>query len=96
MVRQDEVIATNRLDLEAAADNGLSPAMIDRLTLTEKRIADSSGAAATRALPDPVGRMTRGWPSQWAGYQESLRADGVVGIIFESRPNVTVMPPGCA
>ncbi len=96
VVRQDEVIATNRLDLEAAADNGLSPAMIDRLTLTEKRIADmSQGLQQLAALPDPVGRMTRGWrlPNGLDIRKVSVPM-GVVGIIFESRPNVTVDAAG--
>lgn len=96
VVRQEEIIAANRLDLDAAAENGLSPAMIDRLTLTAKRIADmSEGLQQLAALPDPVGRMTRGWrlPNGLDIRKVSVPM-GVIGIIFESRPNVTVDAAG--
>ncbi len=88
--RQAEILSANRADLEAAADT-ISEVMLDRLRLTEARIAGmAQGIRDVAALPDPVGTLL----------EEHTRADGlrirkiavpmgVVAIIYESRPNVT-------
>lgn len=94
--RVDRIIEANSRDLKAGRENGLSDALIDRLTLTEKRIADmAEGLTQLAALPDPVGRVNRGWrlPNGLDIKKVSVPL-GVIGIIFESRPNVTVDAAG--
>ena len=81
----------NARDVAAAREAGLSAALIDRLTLTEKVI---QGMAASlrevAALPDPVGEVTRMWTRPNGLQVGRMRIPlGVVGIIYESRPNVT-------
>jgi len=84
--------AANRLDLENGQNNGLEPAMLDRLELTPARIdAMIEGLHQVAALPDPVGAITD-LNYRPSGIQVGkMRVPlGVVGIIYESRPNVTV------
>ncbi len=81
----------NRKDLEAAAARGLSGALLDRLTLTDARVEQmAAGIEEVVALPDPVGEVEKMWrrPNDlWVG---KMRIPlGVIGIIYESRPNVT-------
>jgi glutamate-5-semialdehyde dehydrogenase len=81
----------NHLDMEAAAETGLSAAMLDRLKLDDKRIADMArGVREVAALPDPVGRILdeRTRPNGLR-LQKISTPIGVVVIIYESRPNVT-------
>ena len=90
------ILAANREDLDAARTAGLEPAMIDRLALTEKSIDSmAEGVEQIAALPDPIGEMTdlRFRPS---GIQVGhMRVPlGVIGIIYEARPNVTVDAAG--
>ncbi len=83
--------AANALDLEAGAKSGLSPAMLDRLELDDKRIAGmAKGLREVAALPDPVGRILdeRVRPNGLK-LQKISTPIGVVVIIYESRPNVT-------
>ncbi len=91
MARQDGILAANALDLGRAEQNGLSKAMIDRLTLDPKRlkaIADAVREVAT--LPDPVGELLTEWTRPNGLHIRKVRVPiGVIGIIFESRPNVT-------
>lgn len=91
MARQEDILAANTLDLGRAAQNGLSKAMIDRLTLDPKRlkaIADAVREVAT--LPDPVGELLTEWTRPNGLHIRKVRVPiGVIGIIFESRPNVT-------
>ncbi len=89
--RSAELIAANGRDLEQARADGLEPAMVDRLTLTAKGVeAMAAGLEQVAALPDPVGEITdlKRRPS---GIQVGrMRVPlGVVGIIYEARPNVT-------
>ena len=89
---RDDLLAANRLDLDAGRANGLDEAMLDRLALTPARIDDMiEGLRQVAALPDPIGeiRDMRYLPS---GIQVGrMRVPlGVVGIIYESRPNVTI------
>lgn len=89
---QLELIAANSLDLEAAAAQGLSAALIDRLRLNEQRIeAMARGVEEIIALPDPVGRV-EGLEIRPNGLQVGrMRIPlGVICIIYESRPNVTI------
>jgi len=81
----------NGKDLRAATDRGLSGAMLDRLTLTDDRIEQmAAGIEEVAALPDPVGEVVKMWrrPNDlWVGRMRIPL--GVIGIIYESRPNVT-------
>ncbi|MBD5081529.1 MAG: glutamate-5-semialdehyde dehydrogenase [Ruminococcaceae bacterium] len=88
----DKIIAANQKDLENAEKNNMSPAMQDRLRLDKKRISDmAAGVIKIYGLPDPVGRVLGGreLPNGLKIVKKSVPL-GVVGIIFESRPNVTV------
>ncbi|NIR30044.1 MAG: glutamate-5-semialdehyde dehydrogenase [Gammaproteobacteria bacterium] len=89
--RRDELQTANAADVAAAREGGLAPALLDRLELTGARIAAmADGVRQVAALPDPVGEITdlRYRPS---GIQVGrMRVPlGVIGIIYESRPNVT-------
>ena len=89
--RREELLAANARDLEEARAAGLEPAMIDRLTLNAKGIeAMAQGLEQVAALPDPIGEITdvKRRPS---GIQVGkMRVPlGVIGIIYEARPNVT-------
>jgi glutamate-5-semialdehyde dehydrogenase len=81
----------NRKDLEEARRQGLSPAMIDRLTLNPKRIQEMvKGLREVIALPDPVGEIIKIWRRPNGMQVGRMRVPiGVIGIIYESRPNVT-------
>ena len=88
--------AANALDLEGAAKAGLAPAMLDRLSLNDKRIASmANGLREVAALPDPVGRVLddRVRPNGLR-LQKVATPIGVVVIIYESRPNVTADAAG--
>jgi glutamate-5-semialdehyde dehydrogenase len=88
---RDELIAANAADVEAAKVGGLAPAMIDRLTLTAKGVETmAQGLEQVAALPDPVGEITD-MKRRPSGIQVGkMRVPlGVVGIIYEARPNVT-------
>ncbi|MCB1757859.1 MAG: glutamate-5-semialdehyde dehydrogenase, partial [Gammaproteobacteria bacterium] len=91
-----QLISENRKDLQAGQENGLSAALLDRLELTEARIAGmANGLRQIAELPDPIGEITdlRYRPS---GLQiGKMRVPlGVIGIIYESRPNVTADAAG--
>ena len=85
------LISENRKDLIEAEKKGLSKAMIDRLTLTPDRIkAMSDGLREVAALPDPVGEVLRMWRRPNGMEVGRMRVPiGLIGIIYESRPNVT-------
>lgn len=87
-----EIIGANKLDIEAARANGMSEAMIDRLTLTEQRIGGmADGVDKVISLPDPVGAVIGGSDLPNGLHVIKKRVPiGTIGIIFESRPNVTV------
>jgi glutamate-5-semialdehyde dehydrogenase len=85
------LVAENRKDLDAGRHNGLDDAMLDRLTISEKSVkAMANGLREVAALPDPVGEIT-GLTYRPSGIQVGrMRVPlGVIGIIYESRPNVT-------
>ncbi len=81
----------NKKDLDAAAAKGLTKAMIDRLTLSDKVINSmAKGLREVAALPDPVGEITGMWKRPNGLMVGRMRIPiGVIGIIYESRPNVT-------
>jgi glutamate-5-semialdehyde dehydrogenase len=82
----------NEKDLSAAKDSGLSSAMIDRLILDTRTIRSMvDGLKEVAALPDPVGEVTRMWKRPNGLFVGQVRIPlGVIGFIYESRPNVTV------
>ncbi len=89
---QDDIYAANQADVAAAQAAGLSPALIDRLTLTASRFADMvAGVRFVASLPDPVGEVlwTREQPSGIT-IQKVREPLGVIAVVFESRPNVLV------
>src|SRR5688572_20932575 len=88
---EPELLAANAQDVEKAKTDGLGTAMIDRLTLNPKRlVAMADGIRQVAALPDPVGESIRAWTRPNGLRIQKVRVPiGVVGIIYESRPNVT-------
>ncbi|HEY4542446.1 MAG TPA: glutamate-5-semialdehyde dehydrogenase [Noviherbaspirillum sp.] len=92
----DALRAANQKDLEAARANGLAEAMLDRLTLSDKAIATmAEGLEQIVSLPDPIGEITN-MKYRPTGIQVGqMRVPlGVIGIIYEARPNVTVDAAG--
>ena len=93
---KSELLAANKRDLNAARANGLDGAMLDRLTLSEKSIYTMvEGLQQVAALPDPIGEMFN-FKYRPSGIQVGqMRVPlGVIGIIYEARPNVTVDAAG--
>jgi glutamate-5-semialdehyde dehydrogenase len=89
--RQAQILAANARDMEAARERGLSPAMLDRLQLNEKRVESMAvGIEQIAALPDPIGAVSAEWTRPNGLVIQRVRVPlGVIGIIYESRPNVT-------
>jgi len=85
------LIAANARDVEAARANGMTEALIDRLSLSPARIAGMAEAVATiAAVPDPLGVETERWtPANGLDIARVRTPIGVLGVIYESRPNVT-------
>jgi glutamate-5-semialdehyde dehydrogenase len=85
------ILEANARDVTRAEVNGTSAALIDRLRLTPDRIAGMvEGLRELAALPDPVGDVVRGWTNANGVQVRQIRVPfGVVGIIYEARPNVT-------
>ncbi|MFN7011669.1 MAG: glutamate-5-semialdehyde dehydrogenase [Allorhizobium sp.] len=85
------LLAANALDLKAAADGGLAASFIDRLTLDAGRVkAIADGIRAIAELKDPVGEIVAEWDRPNGLHIERVRTPlGVIGVIYESRPNVT-------
>ena len=98
LIRQHEkaLLAANQQDLQAAKANGMEAAMLDRLTLSEKSIVTmAEGLEQIASLPDPIGEMSN-FKYRPSGIQiGQMRVPlGVIGIIYEARPNVTVDAAG--
>ncbi len=87
-----DILKANALDVEAAAKKGMSRALLDRLTLDGERLQQMiKGLKAVKALPDPVGRTIEKWSRPNGLKIEKRRVPlGVIAIVYESRPNVTV------
>jgi glutamate-5-semialdehyde dehydrogenase len=93
---KDSLLEANAKDLAAAKENGLESALLDRLTLTEKTVNSmSEGLLQIASLPDPIGQMN-GFKYMPSGIQVGqMRVPlGVIGIIYEARPNVTADAAG--
>ena len=90
LARTEEILKANRLDMEAAREH-ISPVMLDRLALDERRVAAmAEGVRQVAGLPDPVGRTLRRVERPNGLLIERVAVPlGVVAIIYESRPNVT-------
>jgi glutamate-5-semialdehyde dehydrogenase len=94
--RQAEILEANAKDMHAAGERGLSAAMLDRLMLDEGRIEGmAAGLDAIAALPEPLGRVMAEWQRpNGLKIQRVAVPLGVIGIIYESRPNVTADAAG--
>jgi glutamate-5-semialdehyde dehydrogenase len=94
--RAKELISENKKDITFAQKKGLSKALIDRLRLNEKRISEmAQGLREVSALPDPVGEVIKMWQRPNGMTVGRMRVPiGVIGIIYESRPNVTADAAG--
>lgn len=92
VARQNEIFETNARDVAKAQERGLTGALLSRLRLDEKKVAlMAAGCRQVAALPDPVGRIISGERRPNGLSIEQVRVPlGVVAVIFESRPNVTV------
>jgi glutamate-5-semialdehyde dehydrogenase len=92
----DAILDANRGDLQRARDKKLASAMIDRLALDQQRLqAVAAGLEAIADLPDPLGRVLAGWQRPNGLRIERVSVPlGVIGMIFESRPNVTADAAG--
>lgn len=90
------ILEANALDVDQAKARGITGALIDRLTLTADRVRGmAEGLRQVAALPDPVGETMRGWHRPNGLEIAKVRVPlGVVGIIYEARPNVTVDAAG--
>ena len=89
--RQAAILEANNNDIDAARGKGRDDAFIDRLTLNEARIAAmAKGLRDIAALPDPVGEVIASWTRPNGLQISRVRVPlGVIGIVYESRPNVT-------
>ena len=85
-----KILAANAEDVAEAKAGGTTSAFLDRLTLTQGRVdAMADGVAVVRGIPDPVGAVTESWQRPNGMVIERVRVPlGVIGVIFESRPNV--------
>jgi glutamate-5-semialdehyde dehydrogenase len=90
--RIPEILEANARDLEAGRENGLSDALMDRLALTDERVRSiAAGARAIAALPDPVGEVVDGGRLPNGLEVRKVRVPlGVVAVVYEARPNVTI------
>ncbi|MFV0429107.1 MAG: glutamate-5-semialdehyde dehydrogenase [Arachnia sp.] len=95
---EGQLLAANQIDLDNASDAGTSQALLDRLALSPARVAGmAAGLRDVAALPDPVGDVVRGWRLPNGAWVSQVRVPlGVVGIIYEARPNVTADAAGIA
>ena len=89
--RKNEILSENARDMAAAEKQGLTKAMLDRLLLTNQRLdATAKGLEEIAALPDPIGTVMAEWDRPNGLHIQRVRVPlGVIGVIYESRPNVT-------
>src|SRR3989339_139374 len=92
MTNADYILQANSLDLEAGTKKDLSKALLDRLSLDGKRVkAMADGLTMVKGLPDPIGEVLGEWRRPNGLRIKKVRVPlGVIGIIYEARPNVTV------
>ncbi len=93
---KEEILRENQKDVQSAQQQGLARAFIDRLTLNEKRIEEMAATLREIAgMPDPVNRITGGWRRPNGLMIQKLTVPiGVIGLVYESRPNVTTDAAG--
>jgi glutamate-5-semialdehyde dehydrogenase len=96
IARQEEIIAANAIDIKNGEEKGLSKTLLDRLLLTPERIEDMAhGLKVLVNLPDPIGEVESMWNNVDGLQIGKMRVPlGVVGMIYEARPNVTVDAAG--
>lgn len=96
MAKQDEILASNAEDMDAARAKGVAASLLDRLELNPVRLKSISEALrALSILPDPIGEIVRGHRMPNGIWLEQRRVPmGVVGMIYEARPNVTADAAG--
>jgi glutamate-5-semialdehyde dehydrogenase len=92
----DKILAANKKDVEAATTKGVKAALLDRLSLDQKKIQTmAKELREVSALPDPIGAILSSWIRPNGLIISQVRVPlGVVGIIYESRPNVTADSAG--
>ena len=91
LLEKEQILSENQIDIVCAEENGMKPALVDRLRLTEKRLEDmAEGLRQIASLDDPVGEVLsmKNRPNGLRIGQKRVPI-GVIGIIYESRPNVT-------
>jgi glutamate-5-semialdehyde dehydrogenase len=90
--RRAEILEANSADLDTGREEGLNEALLDRLTLTDARVADmAAGVREIAGLPDPVGEVVESWTLPNGLEVARKRAPiGVIAIVYEARPNVTI------
>ena len=91
VTEQDEILKANEQDMEAGRARGMKPGLLDRLKLTGERIEGmAEGLRQIAELPDPVGEIMKDWIPENGLHIRQVRVPlGVIGIIYEARPNVT-------
>ncbi len=96
LAHEPALLAANASDVAAARSSGTDEWLVDRLSLTSKRVADmADGLRSLARLADPVGDVVRGWTNPNGVQIRQVRVPfGVVGIIYEARPNVTADAAG--
>lgn len=96
IVNSNRIVAANKKDVETGIANGMPGSLVDRLSLNDKRIADmAKGLREIAALPDPIGEVIEGWTRPNGLQIQKVRVPlGVIGIIYEARPNVTADAAG--
>jgi glutamate-5-semialdehyde dehydrogenase len=94
--RSGEIVAANKTDMREARERGLGAAMLDRLMLDQGRVEGmAAGLEAIAELPDPLGRVMAEWQRPNGLLIQRVAVPlGVIGIIYESRPNVTADAAG--
>lgn len=94
----EEILAANGQDVEAAKGRGVRPSLLDRLQLSPERMKDmAEGLRQVAQLPDPIGEVMERWRQKDGLWIEKIRVPfGVIGMIYESRPNVTADAAGLA
>ena len=90
--KTNDLVSANKIDIKNAKNNGLTDAFIDRLTLSDERIKMmSEGIFKIISFEDPIGRVLEGHVTKEGLHINNVSVPiGVIGIIYESRPNVTV------
>ena len=98
ILKKEEIKVANKIDLDNGKKNGLSYALLDRLELTDKRIEGmAQSLKEMAAFIDPIGEILTGWKHKNGLSIEKKRVPlGVIGMIYESRPNVTIDSAGLA